>query len=142
VIAAIAAAALWAGFVYDVSRPVDAARYRRVLMQAAESAHDATQTAAVVAGLEATGKVTGPFATTALDDAAKGMAGAQQKFAAEGPPDPQSAGRRDRLNVLLGSAVAALGDTAQADNDSTLRAGAARLNDVAEQLDDFVEELG
>jgi hypothetical protein len=118
------------------------ARYRRVLAQAAEAAHDAAQTAAVVGALEVAGKVTGPFATTAFDDAAKGLSGAEQKFAAEGPPDTQSAGRRDRLNVLLGSAVTALGDTAQADDDSGLRAGVARLNDIAKQLDDFVEELG
>jgi hypothetical protein len=111
-------------------------------MQAAESAHDATQTAALVARLEAAGRVTGPFATAAFDDAAKGLAGAQRKFASEGPPDAESAGRRDRLNVLLGVAVTVLGDTAQTGDDGALRSGAARLDQVARQLDDFVEELG
>jgi hypothetical protein len=37
------------------------------------------------------GRVTGPFATTAFDDAAKGLSGAERKFAAEGPPDDRSA---------------------------------------------------
>jgi hypothetical protein len=142
VIAAVAVVGLWAGFAYDVSRPVDPARYRRVLLQAAESAHDAAQTAALIGGLEISGKVTGPFAATAFDDTAKGLAGAQQKFAAEGPPDTESAARRDRLNVLLSAAVTALGDTAEAEEDSDLRSGVARLGDVANQLDDFVEELG
>src|SRR4051794_38609578 len=45
-IAAVAVVALWAGFAYDVSRPADARGYQRALVQAAESAHDAAQTAA------------------------------------------------------------------------------------------------
>jgi hypothetical protein len=141
VIAGSAVAALWAGFAYDVSRPPDSARYQRVLVQAAESAHDAAQTAALTGELEMAGKVTGPFATTAFDDAAKGLSGAEQKFAAEGPPDDKSAARRDRLVPLLGAAVTALGDTAQASGGSDLRDGVGRLNDVAQRLDDFVEEL-
>jgi hypothetical protein len=141
VLAGAAVVLLWAGFAYDVSRPPDAARYHRVLLQVAESAHDATRTAALTGRLELAGRVTGPFATTAFDDAAKGLAGAQKKFAAQGPPDDESAARRDRLVPLLGAAVTALGDTAQAEDDGDLRAGVHRLDEVAGRLDDFVEEL-
>jgi hypothetical protein len=140
--AALAAAAvvlLWAGFAYDVSRPADAKHYARVLTQAAESAHDATRTAALIGQLKLAGKITGPFATAAFGDAAKGLAGAEQKFATDGPPDPASATRRDQLGRLLGSAVTALGDTTEAADDSRLRDGVHRLTEVAGGLDDFVE---
>jgi hypothetical protein len=138
-IAAIAVAALWAGFAYDVSRPADAKSYERVLVQAAESAHDATQTAELVGELKLAGKVTEPFATTAFDDATTGLAGAEKKFAAGGPPDSTSASRRDQLGPLLSTAVTALGDTAEAVGDSELRDGVGRLKEVAQRLDDFVE---
>jgi hypothetical protein len=139
VIAAAAVVALWAGFAYDVSRPADARDYQRTLVQAAESAHDAAQTAVLVGELELAGKVTGLFATTAFDDAAKALAGAEQKFAVQGPPDGASAARRDQLGPLLNTAVTALGDTAQAADDARLRDGVGRLKDLAGQLDDFVE---
>jgi hypothetical protein len=139
VIAAVAVVALWAGFAYDVSRPADARRYQRTLVQAAESAHDAAQTAVLVGELELAGKVSGLFATAAFDDAAKGLAGAEQKFAAQGPPDSASAARRDQLGPLLSTAVTALGDTSQATDDTRLRASVGRLKYVAVRLDDFVE---
>jgi len=141
VIAAVAVAALWAGLAYDVSRPADARRYQRTLVQAAESAHDAAQTAALVGELELAGKVTGLFATAAFDDAAKGLAGAEQKSASQGPPDSASAARRDELGPLLNAAVTALGDTTEADDDNRLRDGVGRLKDVAARLDDFAEGM-
>ena len=139
VIAAVAVVALWAGFAYDVSRPADARRYQRTLAQAAESAHDAAQTAALVGELELAGKVTRLFATAAFDDATKSLAGAEQKFASQGPPDSASAARRDELGLLLSAAVTALGDTAEAADDNRLRGEVGRLKDVAARLDDFVE---
>jgi hypothetical protein len=107
-------------------------------VQAAESAHDAAQTAVLVGELELAGKVTGLFATAAFDDAAKGLAGAEQKFASQGPPDSASAARRDELDPLLSAAVTVLGDT-EATDDNRLRGDVGRLKDVAARLDDFVE---
>jgi hypothetical protein len=42
------------------------------------------------------------------------------------------------LAPLLSSAVTALGNTSEAHDDSTLRAGAAQLDALAQQLDDFI----
>lgn len=137
-IAGAAVLLLWAGFAYDVSRPVDATAYRRTLLQVAEAAHDAAQTGRLVGEQELAGRVTAAFAATAFDDAATGLAGAQLKFASQGPPEPSSAAARDRLAPLLAATVTALGDTAEAADDAALRDGTGRLGGLASQLEDFV----
>jgi hypothetical protein len=129
---------LWAGFTYTVSRPADAVAYARTMVQVAESAHDSARTGRLTAEQKLGGRVTSPFAQAAFDDAAKGLAGAQKKFAAEAPPDAASARLRDQLSPLLAAEVTALGDTTRADGDAALRAGMARLDALAQHLDDFI----
>ncbi|WP_433362607.1 hypothetical protein ACQPZX_30625 [Actinoplanes sp. CA-142083] len=138
VIAGTAVALLWAGFAYNVSRPADAKQYQRTMLQVAEAAHDATQTGRLVGEQELAGNVTGAYAITAFGDATKALAGAQQKFAGEGPPDDRSAALRDQLSPLLSEAVLTLGDTAQAGDDKALRDGVRRLDVLAGKLSAFV----
>jgi hypothetical protein len=138
VVAAIAVMTMWLGLAYDLSRPQEPSGYLRTLLQAAESAHDATQTGRLVGEQVLAGRVTTLFATAAFDDATTALAGAQQKFASQSPPDDRSAGLRDQLGPLLAQSVTALGDTVRATGDGPLRAGVTRLRDLAERLDDFI----
>src|SRR3954470_14214881 len=96
-VAVTAVALLWAGFAYTVSRPADYQSYQRTVLQVAESAHDATQTGRLAAEQQLAGRVTTVFARTAFDDASQALAGAQQKFALQGPPDARSVVLRDQL---------------------------------------------
>jgi hypothetical protein len=137
-VAVTAVVLFWAGFAYDVSRPADYRAYHRTMLQVAESAHDAAQTGRLTAEQQLAGQVTMLFARTAFDDAGKALAGAQKKFANQGPPDARSAALRDGLAPLLSTAVTALGDTSQATDNSTLRSGAAELDTLAQHLDDFI----
>jgi hypothetical protein len=133
---------LWGGFAYDVSRPADGKAYRRTILQVAEAAHDAAQTGRLTGEQQLADQVTTPFARTAFGDAAKALAGAEQKFAAEGPPDSASAELRDQLAPLLSTAVQVLGDTAEAGDDDTLRDGVHRLDSLAERLEEFITAHG
>jgi hypothetical protein len=133
---------LWAGLAYHLSRPDDYRHYTRTMVQVAQAAHDAAQTGRLVAQQQLAGRVTGRYATAAYDDATKGVAGAAKKFAGQGPPDDASRRLRDQLSPLLGGTVAALGDTAQAGDDSARRAAADHLGELAGQLGDFVEAYG
>lgn len=137
-IAGTAVALLWAGFAYHVTRPTDYQEYHRTMLHVAESAHDAAQTGQLTAELQLAGRVTTQFSQTAFDDAGQALAGAQKKFASQGPPDARSAVLRDRLAPLLSSAVTILGDTSQASDDSSLRSGATRLDALAQELDIFI----
>jgi len=83
-------------------------------------------------------RVTPAFARTAFDNATTVLAGALTKFARQGPPDAAAAALRDELSPLLTATVSTLGDTAEADSDTDLRAGADRLGTLARQLDDFI----
>jgi hypothetical protein len=137
-VAGTAVLVLWAGFAYNVSKPDDYRSYERTMVQVAGSAHDAAQTGRLTGEQELAGNVTALFARASFDDAAKALAGAQQKFAGQGPPDERSAGLRDRLSPLLAAAVVALGDTAEAPDDAALRDGVRRLDELAGKLDDFL----
>jgi hypothetical protein len=141
-VAAVAVLLLYAGFAYNLSRPVGYRDYSRTMVQVAESAHDAAQTGRLVAQQQLDGQVTGLFAEVAYDDAAQGLAGAQKKFAGQGPPDPTSARLRDTLSPLLSDTVVALGDTAQAGDDRTRKAGAIRLGALAAHFQKFIEVYG
>ncbi|WP_030437329.1 hypothetical protein [Actinoplanes subtropicus] len=141
-IAGAAVLVLWGGFAYDVSKPAGYRAYERTMVQVAGSAHDAAQTGRLTGEQELAGNVTQLFARTSFDDAAKALAGAQKKFASQGPPDQRSAGLRDRLSPLLASAVVALGDTAEAPDDAALRDGVHRLDELAGKLDDFLKAYG
>ncbi|MFI6070933.1 hypothetical protein ACIA5C_04980 [Actinoplanes sp. NPDC051343] len=137
-VAVTAVALFWAGFAYYLSRPADYRAYHRTMLQVAESAHDAAQTGRLTAEQQLAGRVTSLFARTAFEDAGQALAGAQKKFANQGPPDARSAALRDGLAPLLSAAVTALGDTSQASDNSTLRSGAAELDTLAQHLDDFI----
>ncbi len=141
-VAAGAVTILWAGLAYDVARPADYRDYSRTMVQVAESAHDAAQTGRLVAQEQLAGRLTGLYSVAAYDDAAKGLAGAQKKFAAQGPPDKASAELRDRLSPLLAGTVEALGDTAEAGDDRTREIGVEKLGGLASQFQDFIEAYG
>ncbi len=138
-IATVAVASLWAGLAYQVSRPGDARDYARTMVQVAESAHDAAQAGRLVAEQELAGRVTTAFSTAAYDDATRGLAGAQKKFAGQGPPDAASRRLRDELSPLLARETAALGDAAEAGNDRTRKDAAERLGALAATLRQFIE---
>ena len=136
-IAAVALAVLWGGLAYDISRPADFRSYHRMLLQVAATAHDATQTGRLVAEQELAGHVTSLYARGTFDEAAQALAGAQQKFAGEAPPDDRGAALRDELGPLLEDAVTTLGDAARAEDDTTRRDGVRRLTVLAGKLEDF-----
>ncbi|BCJ47700.1 hypothetical protein GCM10010168_20590 [Actinoplanes ianthinogenes] len=138
-IAAGAVVIVWLGLAHQLVRPESYQHYARTMVQVAESAHDAAQTGRLVAEQQLAGRVTGAFSTAAYADATKGLAGAQQKFAAQGPPDEASRRLRDELSPLLGQAVVALGDASTADDDQTRELSAGRLGDLAGKLRQFVE---
>jgi len=82
--------ALWAGFAVRVSAPPDRSDYRRTAVQAAESAHDAAGTGALVARTQLDGHAFGTFIATAYDDAARTIAPTRLRFATD-----------DHLRLLL-----------------------------------------
>jgi hypothetical protein len=137
-VAVAAVAVFWAGLAFNLSRPADDRAYQRTMLQVAESAHDAAQTARLVAQEQLAGRVNSAFASAAFGDAAKGLAGAQQKFAGEGPPDTAAAALRDRLSPLLQAAVIALSDASEATGDSQLKGASDRLDVLAKQLRGFI----
>ncbi|MEV6350086.1 hypothetical protein [Actinoplanes sp. NPDC051851] len=141
-IATVAVVLSWAGVAYDVSRPTDYRRYVRTMVQVAESGHDAAQTGRLIAQQQVDGRITAAFGTAAYDDAAKGLAGAQKKFAGEGLPDERSQRLRDELSPLLTGTVVALGDTVEASDDRAREAGSAKLGEFASSLEDFIEAYG
>ena len=136
-ISAAAVLVLWAGLAYDVSRPADERAYHRTMVQVAAAAHDAAQAGRLIAEQERAQHVTGPYARTAFDDAAKALAGAQKKFVSQAPPDDRTARLRDELRPLLAEETIALGDASRAADDGSLRSGARRLADLAKRLDDL-----
>ncbi|UQU67807.1 hypothetical protein COUCH_16685 [Couchioplanes caeruleus] len=143
-IAVVAAVAVlfWAGLAVQLSRPGDYRAYHRTVLQVAQGAHDAAQTAKLTAQLRAGHRTTAAFTGAAFDDAAKALAGVQKQFAGQAPPDERAAGLRDRLGPLLARETAALGDVMRATDDAALRSGARALDDLARQLDDFITAEG
>jgi hypothetical protein len=141
-VAAGAVMILWAGLAYQVTRPAGYPDYSRTMVQVAESAHDAARTGQLVAQAQTAGRVTGPFSVAAYDDAAEGLAGAQKKFAGQGPPDDASRRLRDELSPLLAATVVALGDTAEAGNDRAREVAADRLGALAEKFQNFIATYG
>jgi hypothetical protein len=130
---------LWAGFAASVTAPPDRSDYRRTAVRAAESAHDAASTGALIARQQLGGDVFGTFAAAAYDDATRTLAGAAHDLAAQPPPDDASARLRDGVLPLVQDAVRALGDAARATSEAALRTALAALEDVAGRLADLVE---
>ncbi|WP_199512532.1 hypothetical protein [Nucisporomicrobium flavum] len=143
-IAVVAAVAVlfWTGLAVELSRPGDFRAYHRAVLQVAQGAHDAAQTAKLAARLKAAHRTTPAFTAAAFDDAAKALAGAQKQFAGQAPPDERSARLRDRLGPLLAREITLLGDVMRADDDTALRFGARALDGLARQLDDFITGEG
>jgi hypothetical protein len=139
-IAVTGVALLWAGLVYTASKPVDASGYLRTALQVAASAHDAAATGALIGRQQLDGRVFAVFAATAYDDATEGLVGATQKLADQPPPDDSSAVLRDRLAPLVQLAVRDLGDAAEADDADALHSAVSKLDDVAGQLAELIEQ--
>jgi hypothetical protein len=139
-IALLALGLLWAGLAFNLSKPTDAAAYLRTALQAAESAHDGAATGALIGHQQLDQQVFTTFAVSAYEDAGKALAGAQKKLAGTPPPDPASAGLRDRLAPLVQAAVHDLGEAATADGDATLRAAVGALQRDADQLGALIEQ--
>jgi hypothetical protein len=135
-------AAVWGLLVFAVVKPVTAADYRRNVLQVAESAHDAARTGWLAGRQVLAGQTFSPYAQTAFDDAGKALAGAMKQFASEAPPGAASRQLRDQLAPLLDSALHALGDATDANDDDDqqgLRDAVDALGKAAGQLDDFIE---
>jgi hypothetical protein len=141
VVVASALVVLWAGFAYTVSRPTRPDGYRRVVVQVAETAHDAARTGWLAGRQELAGQVVAPFAATAFDDATRAAAGASKQFAEEAPPDEESRRLRDELGPLVLGVVVRLADAAQAADDAGLRSAVDDLGSLAERLQEYVERL-
>ncbi|MEV4701837.1 hypothetical protein [Actinoplanes sp. NPDC049316] len=137
VVAAVAVV-FWAGLAVQLSRADDFRAYHRTVVQVAQGAHDAAQTAKLTAQIKAGHRATAAFTQAAFDDAAKALAGAQKQFAGQAPPGERGARLRDRLAPLLARETTAFGDVLRAGDDAALRAGARELDDVARQLNDFI----
>src|SRR6476660_1701079 len=130
---------LYAGFVYDLSRPADARHYRDGVVQVAQSAHDAVESGWITGQLELYHRVVPPYADAAYGDATKTLSGAARQFAGQGPPDDRSAALRDQLGPLLQDAVRWLGTAANAGDDEQLRNAVDELDRIGDRLDAFVE---
>ena len=137
-VAIVAAALFWAGLAYNLSRPADYRSYHRTVLQVAAAAHDAAETGRLTGEQLLVHKATVLYADTAFDDAAKALAGAQKQFASQAPPDGKSRRLRAEMGPLLAREVTALGDTTQATDDVSLRAGVRTLDGLAQQLDAFI----
>ena len=137
-VAVTAAALFWVGLAYSLSRPADYRAYHRTVLQVAGAAHDAAQTGRLTGEQLLAHKATALYADTAFDDAAKALAGAQKQFASQAPPDGKSRRLRDAISPLLAQEVTALGDTTQATDDASLRAGVRTLDGLAQRLDAFI----
>jgi hypothetical protein len=140
---AIATAAVllfWAGVAYNLSKPPDASDYLRIALQAAASAHDGAATGVLIGRQQLHQQVFAAFTVSAYEDARQALAGAQKKLADTPPPDPVSAGLRDRLAPPVQAAVHDLGDAAEASDDAALRAAVDALSHDAQQLGALIEE--
>jgi hypothetical protein len=141
-VVATVAVLFWAGLAVELSRPEDFRAYHRTLLQVAQGAHDAAQTAKLTAQLEAGDRAGSAFTQAAFDDAAKALAGVQKQFAGQAPPDDRGARLRDRLAPLLARETTLLGDVMRAEDDAALRTGAQKLEVLAGQLNDFITGAG
>ena len=131
--------ALWAGFAWTVTRPDDFADYSRTVGQVAGATHDATRTGWLTGQQQLAGRVTAAFASTSYDDAGKALAGARKQFAAAIPPDERAVSLRDQLGPLLAEAERSFGDAAGAADRTALATAVDRLEEVSQQLEEFIE---
>ncbi|MBL7255516.1 hypothetical protein [Paractinoplanes lichenicola] len=121
----------WGGAGYLITKPVDFHDYRVAAVSAAETAHDALTTTALVAEALEKGQVMTPYGKSAFDDARKALAGGAKKFTAIEPPDERCERMHDELAPLLQQADAALTRT------ETEPHAADQLSDALER---FVEQ--
>jgi hypothetical protein len=132
---------VWAGLAYCAG-PADAHEYRRTSVQAAQAGLDAARTAALAGTADRDGKLVDPYLSVVLDDSAGVVASAQDKLAAQAPPDPATRALRDELLPLLVEAARQIGDLDLATSSGD-RAGidghVDGLRRVGDRLDDFVE---
>jgi hypothetical protein len=135
-------AVCWGVVGYLQTKPTDHHDYRKAAVQAAESAYNAVATVRLTGEAELAGRVFPPYVATMMDDARQALAGAAKQFTAEAPPDQTTTQMRDRLGPLLVAANARLGEAdsaVQDGDDQALREAVDALDQVGEQLSDFLE---
>ena len=133
-------AVTWAGMGYLSTKPTDFHTYRVAAVGAAQSAYGGLATAQITSRALADGKVTGPYATSVLDDAREGLAGAVKRLAAEAPPDPSTTAMRDELGPLLLDTDRALSTMEDATTAVEQRAAADGATATADALRQFIED--
>jgi hypothetical protein len=131
-------AVTWAGMGYLSTKPTDFHTYRVAAVGAAQSAYGGLATAQITSRALADGEVTGPYATSVLDDAREALAGAVKRLAAESPPDPPTTAMRDELGPLLLDTDRALSTMEDAATAVEQRAAADGATATADALRRFI----
>ena len=133
---------IWALFGYYLTKPTDEHDYRTNAVDAAKSAYDALVTARLSAQARLDGRVTRPYLASMLDDARKGLVGAEQDFTRDAPPDSRTTAMREKLGPLLLAANKQLGEVEDAAEDGgpdQLRSAVGALDPLRDQLSTFIE---
>jgi hypothetical protein len=132
---------IWAGLAYCTG-PADAHEYRRTAVQAAQAGLNAVRTAALAGVADRDGKLIDPYLSVLLDQSAGAVASAQNQLGAQSPPDGATRAMRDQLAPLLLDAAGAVGDldlATTASDDAGIDAVVARLRQLGDRFDDFVD---
>ena len=132
---------IWAGLAYCAG-PADAHEYRRTAVQAAQAGLNAVRTAALAGVSDRDGKLIDPYLSVLIDESAGAVASAQNQLAAQPPPDDATRTLRDQLAPLLLDAAGAVGDldhATSAGDDAGIDAVVARLRQLGDRFNDFVD---
>ncbi|MEV4510515.1 hypothetical protein AB0K00_16290 [Dactylosporangium sp. NPDC049525] len=112
VIVAVALLAALGYGAYASTQPPDRHEFRTTAVEAAQSAHDALQTAYLAGVALRDGRATALYVTVLLDGGVRRTATTVQKLALLSPPDADMRELRDELDPMLTEAVQRLGDAA------------------------------
>jgi hypothetical protein len=119
---------------YASTRPPDRHEFRVAAVKAAQSAHDALQTAYLAGVALRDGKTTSLYVTVVLDGGTRRTTTLIQKLGQLSPPDADMRELRDELDPLLTESVQRLGDAAAAPTEvDALPALTDRLSDVLDR---------
>ncbi|MFF5229004.1 hypothetical protein [Dactylosporangium sp. NPDC000521] len=97
---------------YASTQPPDRHEFRATAVEAAQSAHDALETAYLAGTALREGRVTTLYVTVLLDGGTKRTATLISKFDQLPPPDDDMRALRDELDPMLTESMRRLGDTA------------------------------
>jgi hypothetical protein len=121
--------------------PTDRAGYQDTAVHAAEGTLSAVRTLALVGQAELDGKVVDPYVRVVSDRIREAVATPTHDLAAEEVPDAESRALRDELLPLLSTAVAGVGDAAQAlerHDRGQIAASVATLQRLGDRLEQFI----